>query len=364
MSDITTIDTSLYEYYYLIDTQEDFKLYTRTPNGDVEFNNYGQFLLGDKTILAFDKSIKLPLINNFVLKTSLNEFVINVLDYEDYESKVTQNNFSDKSLYTIFNFIPSELHKSTVHNLILDYDKRCDNTTFSFIPYQIYDGVKTTTNDPTKINGSTLETFTPVMASTGTSSIVLTMVKDLGTSFRDWPTVTRSAKTLMGVMKLMIEWASLASEPFNFPDEVAQDAKTWIAEFKIPQNVLDEISETQEDMPLYRYLKGVPNARHGFMEQEELSPLFAAWFHKNMMYRTLNSISKNYPEVTNIPQEVLDREKSQIEATVYAGCLRYGIDYEIATSQEILNSLPEHDILPTGNLIRFKDVIKKRQSYQ
>jgi hypothetical protein len=60
----------------------------------------------------------------------------------------------------------------------------------------------------------------------------------------------------------------------------------------------------------------------------------------------------------------LDREKSQIEATVYAGCLRYGIDYEIATSQEILNSLPQHDILPTGNLIRFKDVIKKRQSYQ
>ena len=365
MSDISTIDTSLYEYYYLVDTQEDFKLYTRTPNGDTEFTDYNVFSIDEKSILAFKKNIKSPLINySYFLKTEDNEYVINSLDYEQYTTLISQNNFYSKSLYTIMNFVPAENHRAVVHNLILPYDKRCDTSTFSFIPYQIYDGVKTTTNDPTRLNVSTIETHTPLMTSTGISAISLTVVSNIETSFRDWPTVTRSAKTIMGVMKLLIEWASLLDAPFNSSDELPQDAKNFIDSLKIPQAVLDEISATQEDMPLYRYLKGIPNARHGFTEQEELSPLFASWFYGQTMFRTLNSMALNHPDTPNFPEEVLNLEKAKIEAIIYGACILYGVDYETATPDQIISALPhESEIFQVETLKTVKDAINNRNAY-
>jgi len=365
MSDISTIDTSLYEYYYLVDTQEDFKLYTRTPNGDIEFTDYTKFLSGEKTIIAFPKSIKSPVHNhNYFLKTINDEYVINSIDYEDYNSIVKQEDFYNKSYFNFLNFITAEAHRQRTDALILANSKRCDTSYFSFIPYQIYDGVKTTTSDPSVINQQTIERLISIFCVTGTSALTLTTVPGMGTSFRDWPAVTRCAKTLMGAMKQVIEWASLLDEPFNSSDELPRDAKNWINSLKIPQAVLDEISTTQEDMPLYRYLKGIPNARHGFIEQEELSPLFADWFYRQMMFRTLNSMALNHPDTPNFPEEVLNLEKAKIEAIIYGACILYGVDYETATPDQIISALPhESEIFQVETLKTVKDAINNRNAY-
>jgi hypothetical protein len=116
-----------------------------------------------------------------------------------------------------------------------------------------------------------------MLGAAGVAHVVYGFIPGVNDSFRDWPAVTAVTKTPMGLMKLIIEWASLTESPFDSDNEVSLACKNYIETLQIPENVLNEISEYQEDMPVYRYFQNQENTRHGFTEQASVGPLFLNW---------------------------------------------------------------------------------------
>ena len=148
-------------------------------------------------------------------------------------------------------------------------------------------------------------------------------VSGVGTSYREWPAVSGISKTLMGCMKLIVEWASLVDEPFNITDEIALDAKQYLEALKMPLEVVKEISEYQEDMPVYRYLSGVKNPRNNFIEQTVVSPLFLKWLKTQLRYLSLNALVANIENTPTIDENILRQEKEEFDKIIYSNAHRY-----------------------------------------
>jgi hypothetical protein len=148
---------------------------------------------------------------------------------------------------------------------------------------------------------------------------------------------------MMGMMKLIVEWASLAESPFDDASEISMVCKNFITALKIPENVINEISNQQEDMPVYRYIKGESDARHGFDEQPNIGPLFMNWIKNTHRHRTLSSLVANHSSPPFVPEEILLKEKLDIESQIYKLCIKYNFD-ESLSSEEILKNIPK----PTG----------------
>jgi hypothetical protein len=166
----------------------------------------------------------------------------------------------------------------------------------------------------------------------------------------------------MGAMKLVVEWASLAAEPFGLNEEIVLDAKNFLETLELGQDIIDEISEYQEDMPLYRYLKNVNNARTGFEETTTISPLLNAWLRKKVRYTSLNSLVAQYPEEVNIDSTVLEEEKISIEASAYAYCMLLDVDDESITPEQALAIIEYPNIYNSEKLSR-SDTYKARKAF-
>jgi hypothetical protein len=144
---------------------------------------------------------------------------------------------------------------------------------------------------------------------------------------------------MTGILKLVIEWASLADSPFNDDSEIALVCKKFITSLNIPESVINEISDRQEDMAVYRYLKGESIARHGFTEQANVGPLFLNWIKSTHRYRTLNALVHNHPSPPVVPEEILAPERQNIESEIYGICVRHDIDSALSPL-EILEQIP------------------------
>jgi hypothetical protein len=183
----------------------------------------------------------------------------------------------------------------------------------------------------------------------------------MGTSYRDWPAVSGVSKTLMGAMKLIIEWASLASDPFSLDDEMVIDSKNFLEALQLEQEIIDEISQYQEDMPVYRYLKNVNNVRHNFEESGTISPLFRNWLLSKFRYVSLNSLVANYPGVVDIDSLVLETENTAIEIVINETRETLELNNETTTVAALLEYIDNTSTGNPKNLNR-SDGIKARKA--
>jgi hypothetical protein len=246
-------------------------------------------------------------------------------------------------------------------NPILPYEQRCDTQTYGGKAYAILDGVKESSVNPETVNGQTIKLSLPLINSVGDAHIVYFKMVGQGTDYRDWPGVTRMSKSFVGAVKLLIEWSSLKEEPFNSTEEIVLDCASLLEKLEIGQDIIDEFIATQEDMPLYRYLKGMDNARSDFEESTTIGPLFNNWLKSKVRYVSLNSLVANYPQTINIDSNVLEQEKTSIEADVYTYCTLLEIDDLTATPKEALNIVEYPDIWQSSNLSR-SDTYKARKA--
>lgn len=341
MSDISLINTANYECYYSIDGTADFKLYTPTPSGNIEYTEYDTFTSVDKTIIAFKELDPYSGDFNYVLIYNNNkESIIDAICYDDILQHLSKDGIKEQDMYCI---MPSKvMTPAFAKTEALQLVDRCDAGKYGPAMLSLEDGVR-----PTPTDISLFQHITKVailFGASGVANIVYGAVPSLSTSFREWPAVSSMSKTLTGLMKLIIEWASLADEPFNSTDRVALLCKNYIDTLQIPADVLNEISEYQEDMPVYRYLQNQENARHGFTEQTTVGPLFLNWVKSTHRYRTLNSLVHNHPSPPAVPEEVLSSERQYIESKVYEICIKNDIDLAASPLEILAQIAPFTDL--------------------
>jgi hypothetical protein len=340
MNDTAQIDTELYGCYYVYESLDAFKLYRRYPDGDMEYTEYDTFSADDKTIIAF-KDFNIGRVEyNYVLVSNGRESIVQWATYESIYPQFNQKQINTDDVYTFLNSvsIPNLMASSHIPTIV-SYEKRCDTDSYGIMPYAITDGVKTSVTDPGVVNGQNIKALIPLLSVCGISHIEYFKIEGVGTSYQDWPAVSGMTKTFMGAMKLIVEWASLAAEPFDLNDEIIIDAKNFLEKLELGQDVIDEISEHQEDMPVYRYLKNATNARTGFEETTTISPLLNSWLRKNLRYASLNSLVAQHPEQINIDSAVLQTEKIAIEEKIYKYCAFLEINDENITPEEVLEAV-------------------------
>jgi hypothetical protein len=358
MSDISLINTANYKCYYSIDGTSDFKLYTPTPSGNIEYTEYDTFTSVDKTIIAFKELDPYSGDFDYVLVYDNQESIIDAICYDDILQHLSRDGIKEQDMYCI---MPSKvMTPAFVKTEALQLVDRCDAGKYGPAMLLLEDGVRPTPTDISLFKHITKATI--MLGSAGVGNIVYGAVPELGTSFRDWPAVSSMSKTLTGLMKLIIEWASLADEPFNSTDRVALLCKKYINTLQIPENVLNEICEYQEDMPLYRYLHNEVNARSGFTEQISVGPLFLNWVKSTHRYRTLNALVHNHPSSPVVPEEILSLERQHIESKIYEICTKHGIGLALSP-QEMLEQIPPFTDLTLSQWILDVGYIKSYITY-
>lgn len=342
MNNTKDIDISKYECYYALKSLLDFTIFRRTPDGDVEYVSYDVFQADDYQIIAFYRFDISHTDYNYVLVNSEGETVVQWIPYEHFYGYIEQpSRHPEDDTFTFYNSVSMEQQVSSNEFVAWDYENRCETHLYMAVGYKVQDGVKPFMVDLEKFNNSNVLKATSLISVAGTASISYLKVANVGTSYRDWPAVVGMSKTLMGCMKLAIEWASLADEPFNCTDELVLDAKAFFELMDFPQEVIDEINEYQEDMPVYRYFAGVEDARHSFIEQTDIPPLFLKWLKSHLRYLSLDALVSNMENPPNIDTDVLVHERNQFEETLYAAAHRYSNNEDSMTVSDffdILNS--------------------------
>jgi hypothetical protein len=348
MNNTAQIDPSLYGCYYVRESLDDFKLYTRQPNGDVEYTEFDIFIADNYQIIAFRNFDVTHTDYNYVLVNEEGETIVQWMPYEHFYEYAFMFDNTEDDTFSFYNSVSMEQQVTENAVTAWDYKNRCDTHVYMAMGYKLNDGIKPSVVDFDKFNGKTIKKSAPLLSVAGTSSISYLRVSEIGTSYRDWPAVSGMSKTLMGCMKLVIEWASLAEDPFNVTDETVLDAKNYLEAMKMPPEVINEINEYQEDMPVYRYLLEVNNPRHGFTEQTEVSPLLLNWLRKELRYVSLNSLVANYPQSINIDSNVLALEDSRIKSVIYKTCENFKIDSNNTTAKEIFRFIDQYKNLFTS----------------
>jgi hypothetical protein len=358
MSDISLIEIANYKCYYGIDGTDDFKLYTPTPSGNIEYTEYDTFTSAGKTIIAFKELDPYSGDFNYILVRNNEESIIDTICYDDILQHLSKDGIKEQDMYCI---MPSRvMTPAFVKTEALQLVDRCDAGKYGPAMLLLEDGVRPTPTDISLFNK--INKVAILLAVGGVGNIVYGAVPTLGDSFRDWPAVSSMSKTLTGLMKLIIEWASLADEPFNSNDRVALMCKNYLDALQIPENVLNEISEYQEDMPLYRYLQNQENASRGFIEQTTVGPLFLNWIKNTHRYRTLNALVHNHPSPPVVPEEILSLERQYIESKIYEICIKYGIELSLSPL-EILEQIPPFTDLTLSQWILEVNYIKSCITY-
>ncbi len=361
MNNTAQIDVSLYGCYYVYESLDTFKLYRRYPDGDIEYTEYDTFTADDKTIIAFKDFNFIQVEYNYVLVSNGKESLIQWSCYEFVREYINESSITEDGVYTILNSVSVPNLISEKYNPILPYEQRCDNETYGGKPYAMLDGVKESSLNPETVNGETIKLALPLINSVGDAHIVYFKMAGQGTEYRDWPGVTRMSKSFVGVVKLVIEWASLKESPFNSTEEIVLDCALLLEKLEIGQDIINEFTTIQEDMPLYRYLKGMVNARSAFEESTTIGPLFDNWLKSKVRYVSLNSLVANYPQTVNIDSNVLEQERVSIEADVYKYCIMMQIDLIVVTPKESLKIIEYPSIWQSENLSR-SDTYKARKA--
>jgi hypothetical protein len=244
-------------------------------------------------------------------------------------------------IYTITNSVSVPNLRASGHKFLIDYEDRCDINAYGLTYYHLEDGVSSHSLDPNAFNMDTIKLTFPLFNSVGIGHIAYLKVKNINTSYREWPVVASTSKSFVGVLKLVAEWASLKEEPFNSTEEIVLDCAELLKQLDISKSIIDELNDTQEDMPVYRYLKNVDNARGNFVDNPVAGPLLLSWVKSKARYRSLNAMVANMDSPPHIDSSVLNAERGNIEQSILSYCLVNDIDPEGVDANDLINTISE-----------------------
>ena len=121
-------------------------------------------------------------------------------------------------------------------------------------------------------------------------------------------------KSFQANLKQVIEWASVAGEPWDNSEKIALSARDFIEQMQFGDEFIQHINESQPDMQIYKYLRGSTDARTSPIESGNLTAQILTETLKRMSHNSLyNLIRINN---LNIDESALDQIKANELQTV------------------------------------------------
>lgn len=269
------------------------ELIRRTPTGDEKHLDFACFKMNDEHILLginhFTRLVK----HNFYAISNDIEEVVNLQLFENIMDnyKVDIDNL-DKGYFIFTDSIP----------IIPEESWRCDSTKYGPLSYGVTEGIE----EQAAKSLDDLLAYDPILSVDGIAHLIYIHFKN-DAEYRDY--YANSAKlpnagvTISEALKLIVEWATVADEPFNNQQGISQDAKEFINKLDFDSSLV----AYQVDMYVAEFLKGNPDARKRPFNVLPLSSELDLFIKKKMAYRCLSALISLYPQSFDL-QKIIDVE--------------------------------------------------------
>lgn len=339
IKNINDYNPSDYACYAVTSIKQPFTLNTVHPTGLQEYPNYDTYDLGEYTLIAF-KTINLYK-TDFVYRIVSQDRTEDIQS-ENYEFlyEVLEGTYDkNKHTFYIMQSVPDYSSAAEGSHVPVDPARRCDLDTFAAMGFHditVADG-KPYFFDTSYATNDNIVGWVIFLSSMSNIYILKAEFNHIDESaYKEWAACTLMGETFTYVLKMAYEWSLTNKEPWNNAENVSVRCAKAIEEWNIPEDVMQEIIECQPDTSLGLYLKGDPDPRKSTAENRVIPPKFKNWFISRLRYRTLGSLDKNYPLDLNIPQEMINKEKSFFEKEIYHFCIKNGLNPETVKSIDLL----------------------------
>lgn len=327
MKNIEEIDTSLYYCYFLTDTDKEVVLKTNTPAGLIDVHNYDLFSTSYGTLIAFDKKNVANYFNYYYSYDLENKHI----QSSTYEST---RDFFDQGIdgpISMFVFLDS-IQIASKDAYIIDENlpegfQRCDHDKYG--PIAFYESS----------NQIDVKSVHSLLDVAGIGHLVCFVTSHNENPNFGSQSTNAGARTLSGAIKTIYEWSTSYEEPFNNQENIANKANLFLKEVNFPENVLNDIINSQVDMRVARYLKGETRPGYHIDEVTETPESLKDFYKTRCRYMSLFNIQRNHPNGSAIPDSVVANEIKNIENDLYLLCAKYNLfDFSSNSIENALNS--------------------------
>lgn len=352
LKEIEDFDPLIYESYFVVKTNKDITIEHFTSNGYTKFEDFDIYKNNDCSLIAFLDNPDNYWITNYKITYDQDEFILQSQYYEKVLDILNDEPQVHDSVYTFCKSEEIVPVNSNLDDYIFSQADRCD--------YNKYGPVSFYPAPPNKNTGRMIS-FRSILAVTGVGHLLRIDVESLPNIMQDVnndQSIYQSSRTLSGAIKLIDEWRQVLDSPWDNTEEIAIKAAEFLSELKIPQEVINEIRNTEPDKRLFSYLKGETDLSKMLETNQFIFESFKRYIKDNFRYRSIKNLKLFHSDGNLIHQDFVDKEYESLDDMVSFYCMVNNLDRSTMTLEEILNHAyrMEHYI-DKNNLIG--DVIRK-----
>ena len=321
VKNIDELTSSDENYFAFVETtSQEIQVSYLAPDGRAEYEDYEAYSHPAGTVIKFHKLPEFGFTPWSIRVTDSDNatFLLQWVNYED-TFEAWENLPMDP--HSFLSFMKSKDLRTDHKGRVLDVNRRCDSQMYGpMIAYFPKDGVKPTSMDLSVVKNYNAALFRPVVNISGTAHITVLNFRGIDMTWRNWPIVTLSAKTLSGCLRQVVEWRDLYVAGLS-EEQVAEDANSFINELGITEQMIADLKQSEVPMPVERFMRGYGTPRHGFSETGVLPQSLKNHLKKQLVYRTLSMLEAQHPlhpQIdANIKQQELQKQQTAILDFVY-----------------------------------------------
>ena len=265
-----------------------------------------------KVIVAFKEAFQNNFNYNYVASNGLVEEVVPCQSYERIMQYYRVG--PEPQSRGGFAWSNSEINKHSTH-----VDWRCDNQKYGPMPFADV----TAKRDVLFQSAGEIEIYETILNVVGVGHLIYVKrtgdIDSRSTIFNGAPTPF-ATHTLSEAIKLILEWASVATPEWKNLEPIAQKARQFVN--KLGLN--NELVIGQPDMQVYEYIKGNEQARLRPNGVQPMTEKLDKFIQNNISYMTFSKLASAYPEDFNLAQTVW-AEQTVVQAEWESSLERFGI---------------------------------------
>jgi hypothetical protein len=303
--------------FYILDTIEadDVSLYRKTPAGNDPFTEFSTYRLENgQILLAFEEQFRHAIKGNLVAQSGDREEIVNLSLYDRLRPHYDQGTSFPSGEKGAFLFCDSV----SMHNP--DDEWRCDTTSYG--PRKFSASVEESTGVITSL--SQVKVYEPVLTVNGTAHLIYLHLDGLdemrSPTLNNEPTPFGGV-TLSEALKLIYEWATVADPPFLNSENIAVDARDFLAAL----GFYPRLVANQAEMQIARFLRGDTDARRRPTDPQDNTDELRLWLKKRVSHGSLAGALSIYPGSGDVAQAA-EIDLANVESDFASSLFFFGVD--------------------------------------
>ena len=330
MKNISEINPSEHGCFYFSPNKGEVSVHLFAPDENIEYTEYEAFECDNGTVIAFNRFNAQPIDYAYLLNCGGVQEIIQYQTYENIQPFLfgTYETGND-----VFVYMSSRRVAVPFENRVIPVEDRCDKDVYGAIPFrELTDGVSDTFINFSIFSAQNMVSLVPILSIQGVATMWRIGLKTNDNSHKNYPVVAAITDTFGGLLRMGCEWRATTKEPFNNSEYTALTIAQFMDELGVEEEIEADIRNTHGSMPVETYITDPVNARNIVEIKNAVPDSFVNLVKTKTRYMTLASLSQN--TLFNASTQLLDKEKLNVEESVYSFFTSNGVNPETISSIE------------------------------